>query len=219
MSHILERVFSGRRNTISYMRQFFLRDYIKNAIRVFFLGIIVGILIIFLCKNKLQTDISLLNEEWMLSMQTNQVNSKELFVYILIERFKSLGISVLLSTTMVGCFYLYGYIAFWGIGIGIFLAIACLRYGMGGINIFFFATFPQMLIYLPVWIFIFHLCYMLCIRLYYPQKDYWRSNQSTKVFVLKTILQIGIAFILMFAGILLESYMNPKIFFSYIKKF
>lgn len=201
------------------MRQFLLRDYVKKAIRIFFLGIIVGIILIFFCKNRLQTDIYLLNEEWILQTQNSQVNSKALFVYILFERLKEIGVLILLSTTMIGYLCLYGYAALLGAGCGVFLGVACLRYGLKGLILVLAASFPQGLVYLPAFLFLFHLCYLLCIKLYYPHKDYWKNTNSTKVFLFKNIIHICIAILVVIIGVLLESYVNPKIFFSYINKF
>lgn len=201
------------------MRQFFLRDYVKNAIRVFFLGIIVGIIFIFLCRNRLQTDIYLLNEEWILQMQSGQVESKSLFVYILLKRLKEMGLMVLLATTFVGIVCMYGYIGVLGAGTGVLLAISCLRYGVKGLMLVLAASFPQALLYLPVFLYIFHLCYLLCVKLYFPHKDYWKSNNSMKVFLFKNFIYICIAVAVVIIGILLESYVNPKIFFSFIKNF
>lgn len=201
------------------MRQFFLRDYVKNVIRVFFLGIILGIILIFLCRNRLQTDINLLNEAWIVSMQNSQANSKSLFVYILFKRLKELGLLALLSTTFVGIVCMYGYVALFGVGTGVLLAVSCLRYGIKGILLVLAAAFPQALVYLPAFLYIFHLCYLLCVRLYFPQKDYWKTNSSTKVFVFKNIISICIAIAVVIIGILLESYVNPKIFFPFIKNF
>lgn len=201
------------------MRQFFLRDYVKNAIRVFFLGIIVGIIFIFLCRNRLQTDIYLLNEEWILQMQSGQVESKSLFVYILLKRLKEMGLMVLLATTFVGIVCMYGYIGVLGAGTGVLLAISCLRYGVKGLMLVLAASFPQALLYLPVFLYIFHLCYLLCVKLYFPHKDYWKSNNSMKVFLFKNFIYICIAVAVVIIGILIESYVNPKIFFSFIKNF
>ena len=201
------------------MRQFFLRDYVKNAIRVFFLGIIVGIIFIFLCRNRLQTDIYLLNEEWILQMQSGQVESKSLFVYILLKRLKEMGLMVLLATTFVGIVCMYGYIGVLGAGTGVLLAISCLRYGVKGLMLVLAASFPQALLYLPVFLYIFHLCYLLCVKLYFPHKDYWKSNNSMKVFLFKNFIYICIAVAVVIIGILLESYVNPKIFFAFIKSF
>lgn len=201
------------------MRQFLLRDYVKNAIRIFFMGIILGIIFIFLCRNKLQTDIYLLNEEWIVQMQNSQVNSKALFVYVLFKRLKEMGLLVLLSTTVVGVICLYGYVALLGAGTGIFLAVACLRYGFKGLILMLWASFPHGLIYLPVFLYIFHLCYLLCIKLYFPHKDYWKSSSSTKVFLFKNAIYISIAIVVVIIGILLESYVNPKIFFPFINNF
>ena len=69
------------------MGQFFSREYVKNAMRVFFFGIILGIIFVFLCRNRLQTDIYLLNEEWILFVQSTQAETKNLFVYILFKQF------------------------------------------------------------------------------------------------------------------------------------
>ena len=158
------------------MRQFFLREYIKNVIRVFFLGIILGILIIFLFRNRLQTDIYVLNEEWMLSLQTKEVDSKVLFVYILFKRLKEMGVFLFLATTFVGIICMYGYIGMIGVGTGVLLAVSCLRYGVRGLVLVLLAAFPQCLFYLPAMLYVFHLGYMMCIKLYFPHKDYWKNK-------------------------------------------
>ena len=201
------------------MRQFLLRDYIKNIIRIFFLGIIVGIMIMFFLRGRLQTDIYLLNEDWILSLQSGYTDSKSLFVYILLKRLKEIGLLFLLSTTFVGILYVYGYTAALGVGMGVLLAVSCLRYGIKGLLLFLLALFPQTFIYIPAFIYILHLCYMICVKLYFPHKDYSKSSSSMKVFIVKNVICICIAVSVVIIGILIESYVNPKIFFSYIKKF
>ena len=201
------------------MRQFFLRDYIKNAIRLFFLGIIIGIVFVILNKGKLQTNIYLLNEEWILYMQTSQINEKSMFAYVLLKRLKELGMMVLLSTTIAGLICLYGLVIFYGAGLGVLLAVSSFRYGVKGLMLVFAASFPQMLVYLPVFLYIFHLCYLLCIKLYFPHKDYWKTGSSMKFFMVKNIICVSISLVVVRIGILLESYVNPKIFFSFLKNF
>lgn len=196
-----------------------MRDYVKSAVRIFFLGIIVGILLIFLFRNRLLTDIYVMNEEWVVYMQNGQVNSMSLFVYILMKRMRELGLFVLMSTTFVGLVCIYGYTGFLGVGTGMLMGVACLRYGLKGLMLLLTASFPQMFIYIPAYIYIFHLCYLLCVKLYFPHKDYWKSSSSTKVFLFKNLLAIVVVIVVVIIGILLESYVNPKIFFSFIKNF
>lgn len=201
------------------MRQFFLRDYIKNAIRLFFLGIILGIVFVILNRSKLQTNIYLLNEEWILYMQTNQINEKSMFAYVLLKRLKELGMMVLLSTTIAGVVCLYGLVSIYGAGLGVLLAVSSFRYGVKGLMLVLTASFPQILVYLPVFLYIFHLCYLLCIKLYFPHKDYWKTGSSMKVFWVKNIIYVSVSLAVVIIGILLESYVNPKIFFSFLKNF
>lgn len=201
------------------MRQFFLRDYIKNAIRLFFLGIILGIVFVILNRSKLQTNIYLLNEEWILYMQTNQINEKSMFAYVLLKRLKELGMMVLLSTTIAGVVCLYGLVSIYGAGLGVLLAVSSFRYGVKGLMLVLAASFPQILVYLPVFLYIFHLCYLLCIKLYFPRKDYWKTGSSMKVFWVKNIIYVSVSLAVVIIGILLESYVNPKIFFSFLKNF
>ncbi len=201
------------------MRQFFLRDYIKNAVRIFFLGIIVGIVLVILCRNKLQTDISIFNEEWILYMQNTMIESKSLFLYVLFKRLKELGFMFLLATTFAGIVCIYGYIGVMGSGVGALMAILCLRYGMKGLAMMFAALFPQALLYFPAFLYLFHMCYLVCVKLYFPHKDYWKGSGTTKVFLFKNILYICIALAVVIIGVLLESYVNPTIIFSFIKKF
>ena len=150
------------------MRQFFLRDYIKNAIRIFFFGIIVGIIIIFLCRSRLQTDIYLLNEEWILSIQNRTFENKSLFVYILFKRLKEMGIMILFATTFAGLVCMYGYFAILGVGVGVLAGISWLRYGLQGLMLMVVASFPQVIFYIPAFLYLFHLCYQLCVKLYFP---------------------------------------------------
>lgn len=201
------------------MRQFFLRDYIKNAVRIFFLGIIVGIVLILICRNKLQTDISIFNEEWILHMQNTVIENKSLFLYVLFKRLKELGFMFLLASTIAGIICIYGYVGFIGSGFGAMVAILCLRYGLKGMGMMMAALFPHVLLYIPAFLYLFHMCYLLCVKLYFPHKDYWKSSGTTKVFLFKNILYICIALVVVIIGVLLESYVNPQIIFSFIKKF
>lgn len=196
-----------------------MRDYIKNAIRVFFMGIILGYIYVLINRHKLQTDIYLLNEEWVLYLQTTRISEKSIFIYVLMKRLKEVGVAVLISTTVAGLICLYGFAIMYGAGLGVLLAVSGFRYGLKGLMMILAASFPQVLVYVPVYLYIFHLCYLLCVRLYFPHKDYWKTNGSPKFFLFKNIISIGIALGVVIIGVLLESYVNPKIFFSFIKKF
>lgn len=196
-----------------------MRDYIKNAIRVFFMGIILGYIYVLINRHKLQTDIYLLNEEWVLYLQTTRISEKSIFIYVLMKRLKEVGVAVLISTTVAGLICLYGFAIMYGAGLGVLLAVSGFRYGLKGLMMILAASFPQVLVYVPVYLYIFHLCYLLCVRLYFPHKDYWKTSGSPKFFLFKNIISIGIALGVVIIGVLLESYVNPKIFFSFIKKF
>lgn len=196
-----------------------MRDYIKNAIRVFFMGIILGYIYVLINRHKLQTDIYLLNEEWVLYLQTTRISEKSIFIYVLMKRLKEVGVAVLISTTVAGLICLYGFTIMYGAGLGVLLAVSGFRYGLKGLMMILAASFPQVLVYVPVYLYIFHLCYLLCVRLYFPHKDYWKTSGSPKFFLFKNIISIGIALGVVIIGVLLESYVNPKIFFSFIKKF
>lgn len=196
-----------------------MRDYVKFAVRLFFMGVIAGIILSYLMKNRLQTDVYILNEEWLATIQNGMGNSRSLFVYVLFKRMREMGLILLISTTFAGLIFLYGYTGIMGIGTGIFMGTACLRYGLRGLIIFLTASFPQGILYIPGFLYLFHLCYLVCVKLYFPGRDYFQSEGSIKKFLIKNFFSFIILFFIVITGIILESYVNPKIFFSYIKNF
>ena len=114
---------------------------------------------------------------------------------------------------------IYGYVGALGIGWGALMAILGLRYGIKGLMIMLAAISPQVIVYLPACLYFFHLCYLLCVKLYFPHKDYWKGNGTTKVFLFKNLIYICMAIVVVIIGVVLESYVNPKIFFAFIKSF
>ena len=201
------------------MRQFFLRDYIKNAVRIFFFGIIAGILMILICRKKLQTDITIFNEEWILLMQNTVIDSPALFWYILFERLKVIGFMFLLSTTFAGIIGIYSYVGLWGAGIGVLTGILVLRYGTNGCFMMIVALFPQAILFIPSFLFFFHMCYMVCAKLYFPHKDLGKYGGTTKVLLFKNLIYIILGLVVVIIGVVLESYVNPRILISFLKKF
>lgn len=175
------------------MRHFFAREYIKKFLQLFFLGMIIGILAMYIGKKYLLTQSGLLDEYCLIGVKYLEPDYVELFFYTLWKRIKVVLIMI--------------------------LAAAIIRYGVKGIWLIFVSLFPQAIFYIPAFIFLFHLCYLLCIGIYFPGKNIWEEYATIKaaigIKIIKFLIAIGVVII----GVVFESYVNSNILINFLKNF
>lgn len=123
------------------------------------------------------------------AVQSNQAEKRELLMYVCRQRELEVLFGWLIGLTVFSapCFYLLA--AYMGAGIGLVLSVTTFQRGMMGLPCYLLTLFPQMLIYLPVWI---------CLAS-------WAGEKSGRI----RLLPLAGLMALVFVGAVLETCMNP----------
>lgn len=134
------------------------------------------------------------------------IDRKELTCMVARERGKWFLLMWAVGFTWTGIFWVYGFSALWGFFTGILLSAAFLRKGIKGLGLLFLCGMPQMLIYVPLWVWLLHEVYkrsMLCRSM----RKAGTVSKGWKQYIF--CLAKGFAILLL--GILTESYLNSWI--------
>lgn len=184
---------------------------------IFTAGIVVGIFVISLGKSILLENTGLLDEYTLYDMKYMTVDSSALFCYVLKQRLGSALVLAVLSTTYLGLAVCGGFVLWYGVCTGAFLATAVIRYGIKGILLVLVGIFPQYLIYVPAVIGMLFWCRKLYRKIYLDKSA---ASEWEKGFGLpKCVLQlVGILSVLV-VGCVLESFINPTFMQALLKIF
>lgn len=194
---------------------------------VFLIGLLLGILMMNLCKSTLLNDTGLLNEYTLYCMKNTDVNNSALFYFVLKERLGMVVVLVIMATTYLGIWVCGGLTLFVGVATGMLFTAAVLRYGMKGILLVFACSFPHDLLYIPGFIGLILWCNRLWELIYYGKSLTLGKNRTEKdvgrilsiLGGMGSLLQIGLIIAIFIMGSLVESYVTPYIFLSFLKKF
>ena len=159
---------------------------------VVFVGFIAGVLSIALWKENWLISEGILNSEFISDITELKIDKRALFFLCLGRRMRAF-------------FLLSGFFA------GSVVEILTIRYGMQGIAMYFTMIFPQ------------GLCYILgflilgcwCLKRESIERSL-RERKIQKIRKIENKKAIIISCVLILAGIIIESYINPKIFFFFI---
>ncbi len=132
-----------------------------------------------------------------------EIDKNILFPYLLKGRGFSYFIVWIIGSSFLGAFMLYAVLGWVGFSVGVYVVAAAVKYGLGGIFFFLATLFPQGLFYIPAF----------GLVLWYSYKNYGRKD----VFLYFVVFVIGL--LLLFMGILTESYVNPQIIKNMLKVF
>lgn len=179
-------------------------------VQIFLVGIFLGIIGMYLGKEIFLENTGLLDEQTLYNMKYMEVDCRSLLGYVLRKRLGlALGLAVL-ATTYLGLF-VCGVTALWyGVSAGAFLAIAVFRYGLKGIIFVAVGAFPHYLIYAPALLSLFVWCESMCRGIYF-QKNLYQGK--------KNIGRLVVILIMMVAGCVLESFVNPQLLLGFLKIF
>lgn len=184
---------------------------------VFGAGVLLGSALLYIKKELFLGNAEFLSEDLLYGMKYMTV-SYDTFLFEVVKKrsIPILGVAIL-ATTYLGVAVSYLYAGWLGISAGMFLSAAILRYGLKGIFLFLAAIFPHYLCYLPAWLMLLKGARELCCCLYFPgncQRTYINGRKDEIRFGAGVLLKVlGVVII----GILLESYVNPKLLLGFLK--
>lgn len=182
-----------------------------NWLLFFSLGFIAGVLLVNLKTDYFLEDSLFFGEELLNRLSYTSFHNEQYMVYLLQNRMGIMLFLLVAATTILGIVILYLYVAWFGMSLGILMAVAAIRYGGKGILVFFGAVFPQEIIYIPAFLFLVNLLHDFCAVIYFPGKMFQNAYMGKKQFLAKGILTYIMLAGVVIIGVFLESYVNPYV--------
>ena len=182
---------------------------------LFMIGLFLGILFVNFHHDVWVRDDGLLSVAMLEQMKSSEPDSAYLFGYILRHRFLTILFLIILSSTIIGFPIVCGYVCYLGASVGCFLSVAVFRYGIRGLFFVAAGFFPQIFLLVPGYL----LLFMWGIdRSGGNEYEYEYGIYGRQLLLKKGIKLVGIIVIVL-AGCLLESYVNPSILQFFLKNF
>ncbi len=186
------------------------------VLAVFCIGVVAGILVMYMGKSVLLKDTGLFDEDTLYHMKYMTVDGRALFCYIFRKRILVvLGMAVL-CTTYLGLVVCAGAVGWYGMSVGAYLSALALRYGLKGIFLALVGVFPQYLLYVPAMLALLGWCESLYRGIYsrsisadLADKGFWPGKVGSLALILGAVT----------VGCLLEAYVNPRFLLGYLKVF
>lgn len=182
-------------------------------------GLLIGIVFVNLKRNLFVNEIDFLGTDVLYEMKYMSLDYGTFFWEVLKKRIIPIICIMVLATTYLGVVASYAYAGWLGASVGMFLGTAIIRYGVKGLFLCFVTMFPHYLIYLPAWLLLLKGARELCSCIYFPggcRGTYINGRKDEIRFGLKVLLKVlGVVII----GIIVESYVNPKLLLSFLKIF
>ena len=153
----------------------------------------------------------ILEREFISGIENISIDKRALFFLCLGRRIRAFFLLLLLSFSSVNLFINCLFFFISGYYVGSIVELLAIRYGMQGIGMYITMIFPQGIFYalgfgmLGCW----------CLN----QENIQSNIKNKRVEKLKNIRHknvLFLSFILIMTGIIIESYVNPKIFFFFI---
>lgn len=180
-----------------------------NWLLFFSLGFIAGVLLVNIKTDYFLEDSLFFGEELLNRLSYSSFHNEQYMVYLLQNRIGILLFLLVAATTILGIVILYLYVAWFGMSLGILMAVVIMRYGGKGIFIFLGAVLPQEMIYIPAFLFLVNLLHDLCAVIYFPGKMFGNAHMGKKQFLIKGIITYIMIVGVVIIGVFLESYVNP----------
>ena len=153
----------------------------------------------------------ILNQEFICETEMLTIDKRALFFLCFGRRIRAFFLLFLLSFSSVNVFINSLFFLGCGIYAGSIVELLAIRYGMQGIGMYFTMVFPQGIFYVLG----FGILGCWCLN----QERIQSNTKNRKVEKLRNVRSkkaIVMAFVFVLIGIILESYVNPKIFFFFI---
>lgn len=172
-------------------------------------GAAAGIFAAVFWRNSYLDEFERIQEGVLASLEKKMYSRLELFIFLLLQRFKQIGCIVLMFWGIgMPVLYVAGSCA--GLAGGIYLFSLCARFGISGIAVFLGSFFPQMLFYLPsIW---------LALRMK-EAVSFHSSRHGKKMAgaILGSLGMLGISLLLLLLGCFSEACFQPSILGYFLK--
>lgn len=180
-----------------------------NWLLFFTFGFFVGVLLVNVKTDYFLEDSLFFGEDLLNRLSYTSFHNEQYMVYLLQNRIGTLLFLLVAATTIFGIIILYLYVAWFGMSLGILMAVVTIRYGGKGILIFLSAIFPQEILYIPAFLFLVNLLHDLCAVIYFPGKMFQNTYMGKKQFLARGIFVYILILGVVIIGVFFESYVNP----------
>lgn len=180
-----------------------------NWLLFFLFGFFAGVLLVNMKTEYFLEDSLFFGEELLNRLSYTSFHNEQYMVYLLQNRMGIMLFLMVAATTILGIIILYLYVAWFGMSLGILMAVATIRYGGKGILVFLAAIFPQDILYVPAFLILVNLLHDLCAIIYFPGKMFTSAKGGKKQFWAKGIITYILLSGVVIIGVFFESYVNP----------
>lgn len=182
-----------------------------NWLLFFVFGFFLGVLLVNVKTDYFLEDNLFFGEELLSRLSYTSFHNEQYMVYLLQNRMGILLFLLVAATTIFGIVILYLYVAWFGMSLGILMAVVTIRYGGKGILIFFAALLPQEILYIPAFLMLVNLLHDLCAVIYFPGKMFRSMGTGKKQFFARGAFTYIFLSGVVIIGVFFESYVNPFI--------
>lgn len=181
----------------------------KRILIIFMCAFITGIAVQNLFFSDNLNEAGIFSDYFIQKFKYMPIDNKRLFCYILGQRIPFILIIAVLGATLLGSPAMYLYTVWIGISMGIVLSGAAVKFGFLGILLCAVSSFPHYILYILSFVILFSKISRLSEECSYAGKQIY----------IEYVLGMITVFILFFAGMMLESYVNPIILKKMLKLF
>lgn len=198
-------------------------DTMKCLCLVLLLCFVAGIITANLMDKEQLGGFTLFHTYFIEKFKYNNIQSVELFFYILKERIPVMVLLLMLAMTSWGTVAGFIFLSWQGYAAGFLMAASVASYGIKGVLLIGTAAFPQYLIYIPLYISYMYLVVFFQKRLSSTEGrrasgvEGIRLGHKKELFIFLTIAVLIVSVYV--TGIFLEGYVNPYLLKKILKIF
>lgn len=170
------------------------------------LGYIAGVVTIALWQENWLVNDGILNQDFIYKIEDLNVDKRALFFLCLGKRLRAFFLLFLLAFSSVNVFSNIIYFFMSGLYIGSIMELFIIRYGMQGLLMYLSFVLPQGIFYIIGFL------VLGCWCLGQERRGDERRKKKDKIHTIRDKGRLGISLVLIFVGIILECYVNSKIF-------
>lgn len=171
-------------------------------------GLLIGIIYGGFFAKTYMEQVGFLSDYFLVHYLKNEIDGNQLFPYLLKGRGASLFVLWTLGSSFLGGFLIYLALLWVGFSTGIYLIAGIMKNGLAGLGFCIAAFFPQALFYLPAF-------GLVLIQAYVTA----RRQEVGRERAVRYFAVLLVSFLLLFLGVLTESYVNPSILKKLLKNF
>ena len=186
---------------------------------VFLAGMCIGIFAANLFCEDYSSQVMVLSAYLLEKYPAMNIEGARLFQYCIQVRLMPILYIGVFSLTVLGGFYLMGYLLWLGFAFGALLSAATIRFGWKGILLCVVGMLPQFLVYVPATVAALYYGNEIYKRLYVEYESDIHTGRGRRLFFLRYALIFLLLFVVSIMGVFLESYVNPILLKKMLKLF